>query len=70
MTIKTKNKNMLDSQMDIFSETPLIFSDEARAAPNIPWPKLCPVVQSKQKFMRTVIITFNPHNPPLTKWLN
>ena len=30
----------------------------------------CPVVQSKQKFMPTFIIIFNPHNPPLKKLLN
>ena len=29
----------------------------------------CPVIPSKPKFQPTFIITFNPHNPPLSKWL-
>ena len=29
----------------------------------------CPAVQSKPKFVPTFIITYNPHNPELRKWL-
>ena len=29
----------------------------------------CPVVPSKPKYIPTFIITYNPHNPPLQKWL-
>ena len=29
----------------------------------------CPVLQSKPKFIPTFIITYNPHNPQLRKWL-
>ena len=29
----------------------------------------CPTVQSKRKFLPTFIITYNPHNPELRKWL-
>ena len=29
----------------------------------------CPIVPSKPKFMPTFIITYNPHNPKLKKWL-
>ena len=29
----------------------------------------CPTVQSKPKFVPTFIITYNPHNPELRKWL-
>ena len=31
--------------------------------------RACPTVQSKAKFVPTFILTFNPHNPELRKWL-
>ena len=29
----------------------------------------CPVLPSKPKFQPTFIVTYNPHNPPLRKWI-
>ena len=43
-------------------------ADMLRPKPVYPQ-QACPIVPSKPKFMPTFIITYNPHNPQLKKWL-
>ena len=48
--------------------SPLSRMDLLRPKPVYPQ-QSCPVLQSKPKFIPTFIITYNPHNPQLRKWL-
>jgi hypothetical protein len=59
--------DMVQSDLDRGSR--LTRADLLKPKPVYPH-RACPTVQSKQKFVPTFIITYNPHNPELIKWLH
>ena len=58
--------NMVEEEMERGGK--LNRADLLRPRPVYPH-QACPVVQAKPKFTPTFIITYNPHNPELRKWL-
>lgn len=59
--------DMVQSELDRGSR--LTRADLLKPKPVYPH-RACPTVQSKRKFVPTFIITYNPHNPELRKWLH
>ena len=57
---------MVESELDRGSR--LNRADLLKPKPVYPH-QACPTVQSKPKYIPTFIITYNPHNPELRKWL-
>jgi hypothetical protein len=59
--------DMVESELDRGSR--LTRADLLKPKPVYPH-RACPTVQSKRKFVPTFIITYNPHNQELRKWLH